>query len=135
MSEQAAFDKLGVNGKESPTELPNEEGWICPYCKTIAPFDTCVCKCCQAEIVYGSTRRERQEAAQTGFYVGGFGGIFALIGLPELLPWSIPPTFGLGIYSLVAIAVTTLGTGRWMAVRKHELMLLNPPRFIRLTVA
>lgn len=130
-------------GKNAELPSPNssdddfEEGWACPYCGTTVPFDRSVCLGCNAEVVPGLTRFEREEMAKTGLLVGG-GIPMLLFGLlPNWLnsqfSLEIKPFFGVGMYILVLLAIPAL-VGSFITVRVAEKRRLSePPRFFRST--
>src|SRR5262245_54629206 len=73
---------LSGNRENSTEEI---QGWVCPHCQTIAGYDQRVCLGCQAEVVYGATRREREEATWTGLMLGGGLSFLLFIKVPEWL--------------------------------------------------
>ena len=100
---------LSGNRENSTEEI---QGWVCPLCQTIVGYDQRVCLGCQAEIVYGANRREREAATWTGLMLGGGLSFLLFIKVPEWLSsklsWQVPMGFGLGIGALLVAGTLTL---------------------------
>jgi hypothetical protein len=138
-AEQAALDELEGKKPREPEEPPQKEGWICPFCKTIVEFDQTVCLGCHAEVVYGATRAECEQAAKAGLMIGGALAAFLLLVLPgwlsSQLSWQVPLGFGLGIFALSAAGVLTLPVVYGCVQAEESRHRKQPPRFFRSTVA
>lgn len=115
------------------------EGWICPYCGTVVGYGLTVCLGCQAEVVYGTTRLEWQNALKFGMSVGGVIAASLVFLLPDWLAtsfsWHTRPGWGLGIYAVFPIAVPALITGYLFARREDCQRRRKAPRFFRATFA
>ena len=114
-----------------------DEGWVCPYCGVIVPFGKSVCLGCNAEVILGLTRIEREEIAKMGLLVGGGIALFVFAMLPTWLntqfSLEVKPFFGLGMYGLIAVLIPAL-IGAFVAVSVSEKKRLSePPRFFRST--
>ena len=138
-AEQAALDELEGREPREPEEPPQEEGWACPFCKSTVGYDQRVCLGCQAEIVYGATRGEREEAAKSGLMLGGLLSLLLFLMLPgwlsSYLPWQVPSGLGLGIYALpVAGVLALLVAYGWVQFEENR-HRKNPPRFFRSSIA
>lgn len=113
------------------------EGWGCPYCGTIVEFGKSVCLGCNAEVVPGLTRHERQELANTGMAFGGGLAFLLFLVIPNWLKssygWNVDVGWGLGIYGFVAAALMAFSFGAIFVRRSEEKRLQEPPRFFRHT--
>ena len=138
-AEQAALDELEGREPREPEEPPQEEGWTCPFCQSTVGYDQHVCLGCQAEVVHGATRGEREEAARAGLMLGGLRSFLLFLVLPgwlsSYLPWQAPLGLGLGIYALPvagALALLVAYGGVQFEENRHR---KNPPRFFRSSVS
>jgi ribosomal protein L37AE/L43A len=140
-AEREADDE--VKGRKAQLPTPNEtenearEGWVCPFCGTVVELGKTVCLGCQAEVVLGLTRHERQEVAKTGMMIGGGLAFAVLFVIPNWLKssygWNTDPFWGLGIYGFAFGAILAIISGgiavRWLDERRRK----DPPRFFRHT--
>lgn len=135
MAEHEARKAMGVRPAPPATPPVEEEGWVCPFCSTVAPLGARVCLGCRAEIVYGLTKEERVESAQLGFIAGGVLVAALMFLAPSwlngILGSSLSAGWDLGIYSVLPVAPT--GVLATLAIAKHreKLRLAEPPRFFR----
>lgn len=118
-------------------EEEQEEGWGCPFCGTVVEFGKYVCLGCNAEVVSGLTRFERQEAAKTGMMVGGGAAFLLFVVLPNWLKssqgWDVDLLWGLGIYGIGLSALTVFASGFAVVNFSEQQRLRGPPRFFRHT--
>jgi hypothetical protein len=137
--EEQASRNLGSRPLPANDAQEDREGWICPHCQAIAPYGASVCTSCFADIVYGSTRKERGEHAQLGMFAFGFLGMILMFVLPRWLDNQLGTTFpqgwGLGIVALLPIAAVAMIGGttsvRYFDGRRRK----EAPRFVRITGA
>lgn len=118
-------------------EEEKEEGWGCPFCGTVVEFGKSVCLGCNAEVIPGLTRFERQDAARTGMIFGGGLALLLFVVLPNWLKsshgWNVDLFWGLGIY-VVGLASLLVFAGGFTVVQVFEQQRLQePPRFFRNT--
>jgi rubrerythrin len=140
---QAAEDRAREELEGIQEPLPacpqNGDGWICPLCGTVVEHGRTVCLGCHAEVVYGTTRLEWQNAVKVGLMVGGIASgllVFFLPGwLASSLSWNTVPGWGFGIYSVIPVAAPALLTGYVFARHEDKQRRLEAPRFFRLSVA
>jgi hypothetical protein len=116
-------------------ELTPKEGWGCPFCGTVVEFENHVCLGCQAEVVPGLTRFERQDAGKTGMMIGG-GLFFALfVVLPNWLKssygWNTGMLWGLGTYAAIIGVLMALVGAVTVVHFSEQKRLQEPPRFFR----
>jgi hypothetical protein len=115
------------------------EGWICPFCGTVVEHSRTVCLGCHAEVVYGTTRLERQNAVKVGLMVGGATAAVLVFILPGWLAssfsWHTAPGWGLGIFSVIPVAAPALLTGYAFARHEDKQHRLKAPRFLRSSLA
>jgi hypothetical protein len=114
------------------------EGWICPHCQSTVRYDQRVCLGCQAEVVYGSTKAEQEEAAKTGLMLGGGFSVLLFLIFPKwlssYLPWQVPVGLGLGIFAFfVAVFLTLLVVYSYVQYEDNR-HRKSPPRFFRSSV-
>lgn len=138
-AEREADDENKGRGAKLPnSETSNiAEGWECPFCGVIVPFGKSVCLGCQAEVIFGLTRIEREEMVKLGLLVGGSIALLIFVVLPNWLntqfSLEVKPFFGFGLYGFIAIAIPAL-LGSFVAVTVSENKRLSePPRFFRST--
>ncbi len=124
--------------KLTEPEVETEEGWGCPFCGTVVGFGKSVCRRCQAEVVFGLTRVERQEAAKMGSVVGGGLAFLLLFVVPEWLKsthgWNVAISWGMGIYGFVVAAIFVLSGAFAEVYLSEQKRLREPPRFFRHTI-
>jgi hypothetical protein len=126
---------LSGNHENSTEEI---QGWICPLCQSLVGYDQRVCLGCQAEVVYGATRQEREEMIKVGLQVGvGLSVLLFLIvpgWLSSSLSWQIPMGLGLGPYALLVAGILTV-LAIYSCVEYNEYTRRKkPPRFFRSSV-
>ncbi|WP_140216188.1 hypothetical protein [Pseudomonas oryzihabitans] len=121
-----------------PSEPEEKEGWICPYCKTIADYDQLVCLGCHADIVHGSTNKEREEAAKFGLMIGGAFSFLLFMLFPGWLnstfDWHVPVAFGFGFYALLLGVVVSVALAKLCLSFEVRRRASQPPRFFRNTL-
>jgi hypothetical protein len=124
-------------GGEPPGADP--EGWSCPHCGTTVQDGLTVCLGCDADVVYGSTRDEQAYSLNVGLVIGGFPSALLMYWLPSWISstfsLSIPPGFGLGVYSVVPVLLCALGAAYLSEHYEDALHRRSPPRFVRHTKA
>lgn len=136
-AERAALAELEGRGtpRTLPDEEPEEEGWICPHCRSHVKLQQTVCLGCHAEAINGPTQQERANAIQVGAIVGGGISYGTFILLPQWMSSTfdikVPQYFGLGFNALgiaggVAMVCGFVGLG---LVERY--WHKRPPRFIR----
>jgi hypothetical protein len=134
-AEHYARVSLGARPLDMHEPKASSEGWICPFCKTIAPLGASVCLGCQAELVYGMTRSELAEVRQTGFMVGGGGAALLMFLLPKWLAdwtgWVLPVGWGLGYYSILPVMFSALLLTVVLSNQREAWRRDQPPRFHR----
>ena len=129
-----------LEGQLVETEEPQvEQGWLCPYCGSTVPHGRTVCLGCKAEVVYGATRLERENAGKSGAMFGGVLAGMAMIALPDWLhssfAWDVHAGWGLGIWAVVFVVVSA-GLVGVASIHYEEQKRLNAnPRFFRNSVA
>jgi RNA polymerase subunit RPABC4/transcription elongation factor Spt4 len=120
-------------------DLAKQDGWGCPHCGTVVPDSHTVCLGCHAEVVYGSTREERENDIKTGLFFGGAGSALAVFALPSWLAsefaWSLLPGWGLGIYSAIPVVICSLVSGFAFSGHEDTRRRRQPPRFFRSSIA
>ncbi|MGJ8648063.1 MAG: hypothetical protein ACSHXJ_14275 [Marinomonas colpomeniae] len=116
-----------------------EEGWGCPFCGTTVPFGNSVCKGCNAELIPGLTRLERQDIAKTGLMLGGGIPLLIMVMLPQWLNstfgWSLSVFFGFGVYGIVGIIFIAFVFHLFFINYYEGKRLQEPPRFFRSTLS
>ncbi len=122
-----------------PIPEPDEkDGWVCPFCKTIADYDQFVCLGCQAEILPGPTNKEREDAFKTGLMAGGVISLLLFMALPgwlnSHLGWHVPEAFGLGFYAFGIGAALSFISAAGCVWFENSRRTSKPPRFFRNTV-
>ena len=143
-AEREADDETKGRKGQLPSPAPSKpqeeqkEGWGCPFCGTIVEFGKSICLGCQAEVVPGLTRFERQETAKTGMMVGGGIAFLLFVVIPNWLKttrgWNVDLLWGLGVYGF-AIAVLIVFAGGFAVVHfSEQKKLQEPPRFFRQTI-
>lgn len=137
-AEERARSEMKGGNTSALYPLNERDGWVCPHCGTVVDDGRMVCLGCQSEVVYGSTRLERENAAKAGLFVGGgLAGALVYI-LPSWIAsstsWMIKPGLGLGFYSAVPIAALAL-FGCYLLICLDDLhRRQNPPRFFRVSI-
>jgi hypothetical protein len=118
-------------------EDEQKEGWGCPFCGTIVEFGKSICLGCQAEVVPGLTRHERQETAKIGMLMGAAIAFLLFFEIPNWLKtsygWNVDLFFGLGIYGVAIGALLAIATGAVHVRLSDERRRQDPPRFFRHT--
>ncbi|QKG67045.1 hypothetical protein HP062_16475 [Pseudomonas sp. B14-6] len=114
-----------------------EEGWICPFCKSFVALDSHVCLGCKAEVISGSTTRERDNAMKMGLLIGGLLAFSIFVLMPQWLEatfgWHVPKAFGLGLTSWGIGGGLSLLSGLGCMLFDERLHKRKPPRFFRPT--
>jgi len=115
-----------------------EKGWSCPFCGTIVGLNYSICLGCNAELVHGLRRIERQETGKIGMAIGLFLSFILFLLLPKWLKlyfaWDIPAFWGLGIYGLIPAALIIVISG-FLAIKIIETKYLSkPPRFFKISL-
>lgn len=140
-AEQWARDKIegGRSFRIQEDDAPSREGWICPFCRTVVPHGDRVCLGCNAEVVYGATRKERQETWNNGMFFGGAVGVLLMFLLPSWLgsqfSLSLSLGWGLGVYSVLPVAGLAFGIATFLVNREEAYRRKNAPRFFRQSIA
>lgn len=120
-------------------ELFSIEGWPCLCCGTVVPNGHTVCLGCHAEVIYGATRQERQEALNNGLLYGGIVGALFMFLLPSWLgsqfSLNLAPGWGLGAYSILLVGVLAFGAAITLVNRQEAYYRRNTPRFFRQSIA
>ena len=128
-----------LEGMPEPASSESGEGWICPFCGTVVEHGRTVCLGCHAEVVYGTTRLEWQNAVKVGLMVGGVAAALLVFLLPSWLAssfsWHVTPGWGLGIYSVIPVATPAIFTGYVFARHEDNQRRLEAPRFFRSSLA
>lgn len=118
-------------------EEEQEEGWGCPFCGTVVEFGMSVCLGCNAEVVPGLTRFERQEAVKTGVMVGTGVAFLLFAVLPIWLKssqgWNVDLLWGTGIFGIGLASLMAFAGGFAVAHFSEQKRLQEPPRFFRHT--
>lgn len=140
VEKEADDETKGRKGRLPPPhptepEEKQEEGWGCPFCGNVVEFGKSVCLGCNAEVIPGLTRFERQEAAKTGMMVGGGVAFLLFVVLPNWLKsslgWNVDLLWGLGIYGIGLGALMVLAGGFAVVHYFEQKRLQDPPRFFR----
>jgi hypothetical protein len=140
-AEQDADDETKGRKGQLPPPAPigpqeeQIEGWGCPFCGTLVAFDKSICLGCQAEVVPGLTRDEREESAKTGMMFGGGVAMLLLVVIPSWLKssygWNVEMFWGLGLFVIV-VAAPIVFAGLYFAIHLSERKRFHePPRFFR----
>lgn len=125
-----------INIIHNPVHQVMPGDWDCPHCGTTIKRGNTVCRGCHADIVYGSTKKERRDNFWGGAVVIGLAMIPALLALPgylnETLDYSISDVWGLPIYAIAPIVIVAgLVAGIINASIQNARRRTQPPRFIR----
>ncbi len=118
-----------------PVKRPGELGWICPYCGTTVVHGIQVCLGCKAEVVYGATRVERENAGRIGLLAGGMLAAMALFALPDWLrtsfDWNVSAGWGLGLVAVVPIGISAVLAAYTCITFEERSRRATVPRFFR----
>lgn len=138
-AEQEANDEVEGRPRQLPADDEEQEnGWICPFCKSFVGLENHVCLGCRAEVIRGSTAKERDNAMKVGLLVGALiaFGVFGLMPqwLNSTFGWQVPATFGLGLVALGIGGVLALLSGLGCILFDERLHRRRPPRFFRPTL-
>lgn len=115
-----------------------EEGWICPFCKSFVGMENHVCLGCRAEVIRGSTAKERDNAWKVGLLVGGVIAFAMFVLAPQWLGstfgWRVPEAFGLGLAAWGVAGGLALLSGFGCMLIDEQIHRRSPPRFFRPTL-
>lgn len=136
-AERAALAEL--EGRGTPRSLPNEEldedGWICPHCRSFVKLQQTVCLGCKAEVITGATQQENANAMQLGAIAGGAISFGVLTYVPQWLNSAfnlhVPGSFGLGFTALGVGGGVALIGGFAGLIFVERYWRTQPPRFVR----
>ena len=97
-----------------------------------------VCLPCQADVVYGLRKCDRDNLAKIGFYVGTMVGVGLMVLLPGFIQQhfgiAVPPGWGLGfnaVFPIAAVAAVGAACNVHFAERAAR---AKPPTFLRRTM-
>lgn len=142
LAEEAAQNGLiggavNASGVVEEIEGIQQEGLICPYCKSFVELDQRVCRGCNADVITGGTNKELTQAWQTGLLIGGVFSFFLFVLLPSWLGshTTLPARqgFGLGYYAFGFGIGITLISGFICQNFENGRHLKRLPRFVRNT--
>lgn len=128
-----------LEGNDDVSSQDDEfEGLDCPYCGITVQYGREVCLGCHAEVVYGSTYEESLKDSQNGMLFGGSSAALVIYMLPFWLAssfeWPLSPGLGLGLYSIVVVAIIAFATGGVFVRHGNKRHQQSPPRFFRASI-
>lgn len=109
---------------DSSSTVSGDQDVPCPWCGHSLRTGLRVCVGCQADVVYGATKRELTKAFKFGFLV-------ALVAQIPTLPW-IEKQFDLG-WSLLVVPIVGAVIGGALLSYLRARWLSGKPRFFRRT--
>lgn len=137
-AEQDATNEVEGLPRKPPTDEEQEIGWICPFCKSFVGLDHHVCLGCRAEVIQGSTTKERDNAMKLGMMAGATISFLLLVMMPQWLQstfgWQTHPAFGLGLVAWGIAGSLSLLSGVGCMLFEEWSHKRNPPRFFRQTL-
>lgn len=94
--------------------MPQNQNIKCGLCHYEFEHGALICQGCTGRIVYGATQQEINQGMLVGAVLYGFGSLFAIYWLPDLInskaSFKIPTAFGIGNWGLlIAIALAIWG--------------------------
>lgn len=127
--------KLELEGVVKEDDDLDYEGWYCGHCNTFVLEGQLVCTGCNAEVAYEATKTEVASARTQGGIIGTFLGGILNFGIPNFLNshfgLDLPNGWGLGIYSLLIIAVLAAVGAFTFEIIERKKFYNKPPRFFR----
>jgi hypothetical protein len=127
--------RLIIDNGELNKLIRKKQDLTCHFCGTNVEFGRTVCVGCNAEIVYGATKQENEQAFLAGFLGGSILCSALLSELPKWLAshlgWPLVSGWGLGAYVFwpgAALIVFTVLVSVYMTDNAHR---KGKPRFFR----